>query len=74
MHLYTDYKITNKSLADLTIIQYKTIIIITEQISGWKNKNKPQVIIWREIMYDSKIQFLPLREKKNKYKIRGGVI
>ena len=64
MHLYTDYKITNKSLADLTIIQYKTIIIITEQISGWKNKNKPQVIIWREIMYDPKIQFLPLRGEK----------
>ncbi len=45
MHLYTNYKITDTPLADLTIIQYKAIMYITEQISEWKNKNKPQVII-----------------------------
>lgn len=45
MHLYTNYKISDKPLADLTLIQYKAIMYIIENISEWKNKNKPIVTI-----------------------------
>jgi hypothetical protein len=43
--MYTNYKLTDKPLGELTIIQYKAIMIIAQQITEWKNKHKPMVVI-----------------------------
>lgn len=45
MHLYTDYKITNKPLSDLTLLQYNAIAEIMNQIIKFKYDNKPLVVI-----------------------------
>ena len=45
LHLYTGYKITNKDLKDLTPLQYKVIMEITNEIMKFKKKNKPMVVI-----------------------------
>ena len=45
LHMYTDYKITDKSIADMTAIQYNAILIIADEIQKWKSKKKPMVVI-----------------------------
>lgn len=45
MHLYTDYKITNKPLSDMTVLQYNAIFKITDEIMKFKNGKKPMVVI-----------------------------
>lgn len=45
LHLYTDYKITDKPLIDLTLIQYNAVMIISDEIRKYKSKNKPLVVI-----------------------------
>ena len=45
MHLFTDYKITEKSLSDMTVLQYKVVFEITNQIVKYKMKGKPMVVI-----------------------------
>ena len=39
------YKITDKSIADMTAIQYNAILIIADEIQKWKSKKKPMVVI-----------------------------
>ena len=43
--MFTDYKITEKSLSDMTVLQYKVVLEITNQIIKYKNKAKPMVVI-----------------------------
>jgi len=45
LHLYTDYKITDKSIGDMTPLQYNAILIITEEIMKFKHKNKAMAVI-----------------------------
>ena len=43
--MYTDYKITDKPIEDMTVLQYQSIIIIAEEIRNFKWENKPMVVI-----------------------------
>lgn len=45
LHLYTGYKITDKPLQEMTLIQYNAILVITKIIAEFKRKNKPMVVI-----------------------------
>lgn len=45
MHIYTDYKITNKPLSDMTLLQYNAILKITDEIIRFKSDNKPLVVV-----------------------------
>jgi hypothetical protein len=45
LHLYTGYKITDKSIEDMTLLQYNAVFIIAEQIQRFKTRNKPMVVI-----------------------------
>jgi len=45
LHMYTDYRITEKSIADMTMLQYNAILIIADNIQKFKGKKKPIVII-----------------------------
>jgi hypothetical protein len=45
LHIYTDYKITDKPLSDLTVLQYQAILLIMEAVAKFKLKNKPMVVI-----------------------------
>lgn len=45
LHLFTNYKITDKAMADMTLIQYTAIIQIMEHIIEFKQKNKPFMVI-----------------------------
>ena len=45
LHIYTDYKITDKTVADMTLLQYSAILQITSEIRKWKLENKPVVVI-----------------------------
>ena len=45
LHLFTDYRITEKSISDMTILQYRSILKITDEIEKYKTKNKPMVVI-----------------------------
>ena len=43
--MFTDYKITDKPIAEMTVIQYNAILIIADEIQKWKSKKKPMVVI-----------------------------
>lgn len=43
--MYTNYKITDKPIEDMTLLQYNAILIITEEIMKYKHNNKPMVVI-----------------------------
>jgi hypothetical protein len=43
--MYTNYKITEKSISDMTLLQYNAIVIIADTIQKFKGKNKPMVVI-----------------------------
>jgi len=45
LHLHTDYKITEKSIEDMTLLQYNAILVISQKIQQFKAKNKPMVVI-----------------------------
>ena len=45
LHLYTGYKITDKPISEMTLLQYQAILRITEEIVEYKRKNKPLVVI-----------------------------
>ena len=45
LHIYTNYKITNKDISDMTVIQYQAIIKITDEIIKFKQKNKAQAVV-----------------------------
>ena len=45
LHLFTEYKITDKPISDMTPLQYQAILIIAEQIMKYKHRNKPLVVI-----------------------------
>jgi hypothetical protein len=45
LHMYTDYKITEKSVSDMTMLQYNAILIIANNIQKFKGKKKPVVVI-----------------------------
>ena len=43
--MYSNYKITDKPLSELTLLQYNAVLEITNQIIKYKQKNKPLVVI-----------------------------
>ena len=43
--MFTNYKITDKPMEDMTILQYAAIIRITNEIRKYKYDNKPMVVI-----------------------------
>ncbi len=45
LHLYTDYKITDKPIGDMTLLQYNAILRISEELMRFKINNKPMVVI-----------------------------
>lgn len=45
LHLYTDYKITEKPIMDMTSLQYHAILTIANEINKFKMKNKPVVVV-----------------------------
>lgn len=45
LHLYTNYKITDKPVEDMTLLQYNAILKITDEIIKFKMNNKPMVVI-----------------------------
>jgi len=45
LHLYTNYTITDKSIKDMTPLQYQTIVTVTSLINKFKTKHKPMVVI-----------------------------
>lgn len=45
LHMYTGYRITEKSIEDMTLLQYNAIIVIAEQIQKFKMNKKPMVMI-----------------------------
>lgn len=45
LHLYTDYKITDKPLSEMTLLQYSAVFKIADEIMRWKHKNKGMVVI-----------------------------
>ena len=45
LHLYTDYKITDKPIEDMTALQYNAVLIILDEIMKYKQDNKPLVVI-----------------------------
>lgn len=45
LHLYTNYKITDKPVEDMTLLQYNAILTITDEIIKFKTNNKPMVVI-----------------------------
>ena len=45
LHLYTNYKITDRPVCDMTVLQYQAILRITEEIMKYKQNNTPMVVI-----------------------------
>ena len=45
LHLYTGYKLTDKPISDMTVLQYSAVLKIAEEIMKFKNGNKPMVVI-----------------------------
>lgn len=43
--MYTGYKITEKSVSDMTMLQYNAVLIIADNIQKFKSKKKPMVVI-----------------------------
>lgn len=45
LHIFTNYKITDKPVSNMTMLQYCAIMQITEQVMKFKMKNKPLMVI-----------------------------
>lgn len=45
LHLFTDYKLTDKPISDMTVLQYTAIMQITNKIIEFKQNNKPLMVI-----------------------------
>jgi hypothetical protein len=45
LHLYTNYRITEKPIKDMTLLQYNATLKIAEEIMKYKQDNKPIAVI-----------------------------